>query len=85
MLACNRDIYVMIQLMTFATHSVITEEECSLGYLLLRCLRLFLVLDMYTALEVHTEDTIAQGCEAVQAFGKLIKVSQSYFIYRCQI
>lgn len=65
----------MIQLMTFATHSVITEEECPLGYLLLRCLRLFLVLDMYTALEVHTEDTIARGCEAVQAFGKLIKVS----------
>ncbi|KAF7980011.1 hypothetical protein HWV62_40118 [Athelia sp. TMB] len=60
----------MLKAIVFATHSVITAAACPLGYLLLRCLRLFVVVDMYTALEVHTEDTIAEGREAVRAFGR---------------
>ncbi|KZP29511.1 hypothetical protein FIBSPDRAFT_727366 [Athelia psychrophila] len=53
----------------FATHNVITEAACPLGYLLLKCLRSYLVVDMYVALEVHTQTTIQAGRAAVLAFG----------------
>lgn len=61
--------------MIFATHSVVTAADCPLGYLLLRCIRAFLVVDMYTGFEVHTDDTLAQERESVQAYGNLIQVS----------
>ena len=41
---------------------------------MLRCLRSYLVIDMYFALEVHTEDTIAAGRAEVLNFSSLIKV-----------
>jgi len=41
---------------------------------LLRCLRSYLVIDMYFALEVHTEETIAAGKAEVLRFSSLIKV-----------
>ncbi|KAF7973288.1 hypothetical protein HWV62_15663 [Athelia sp. TMB] len=63
----------IMQLTVFATQSVLTEDACPVGYLLLRCLRAFLVFDMYAALEVHTEDTITLGREAVTNFGILMK------------
>lgn len=65
----------MTQLAIFAMHSVLTEEACPLGYLLLRCLRSFNIVDTYTALEVHTTERIASGREALQKYGKLLNVS----------
>lgn len=32
-------------------------------------------MDLYAALEVHTEETIAKSREAVKDFGSLLKVS----------
>ncbi|KZP33133.1 hypothetical protein FIBSPDRAFT_721651, partial [Athelia psychrophila] len=53
----------------FATYNVITEAACPLGYLLLKCLRTYLIVDMYVALEVHTQTTIQEGRAAILAFG----------------
>ena len=59
----------------FASHNVLTETESPLGYDLLCCLRAYLEITMWEALEVHTEETIASGREAVKRFGKLVAVS----------
>lgn len=58
----------------FAAHAIMTEDECPLGYLLLHCIRLFLEVDMYVALKVHTTDTICAGQHAVQAFSTYLQV-----------
>ncbi|KAJ3555947.1 hypothetical protein NM688_g2296 [Phlebia brevispora] len=63
----------------FAAHHVVTEEACPLGFLLLCCIRAYLEHDMYLAMEVHTEETIALGCAALSEFGALIDIlSQRY-------
>ncbi|THH15028.1 hypothetical protein EW146_g5390 [Bondarzewia mesenterica] len=43
------------------------------GYLLLRCIRIYLVLDMYASLDVHTDETIAAGERALLQFESHIK------------
>ena len=58
----------------YAAHAIITEDECPVGYLLLRCIRLFLEVDMYASLEVHTTDTVCAGRHAVQAFSTYLQV-----------
>lgn len=60
----------------YATHNVLTREDCKFGYKLLQCIRSYLVVDMYMALEVHTKDTIAAGRAAVSTFGNKLQVIQ---------
>jgi hypothetical protein len=55
-------------------HTEILEETDPHGYLLLRCLRSYIILDMYAALEVHTTETIAAGRAEVLKFSALMKV-----------
>jgi hypothetical protein len=59
----------------YAAHTVLLKDESPLGYLLLRCLRSYIVLDMYAALEVHTTETIAAGRAEVLRFSALMNVS----------
>jgi hypothetical protein len=59
----------------FISHNVLTEKESPHGYRLLRCLRAYLDLTMWEALDVHTEETIASGRKAVKRFGNLLSVS----------
>ncbi|KAI5985055.1 hypothetical protein EDD15DRAFT_2390223 [Pisolithus albus] len=47
-----------------------TEKE---GYLLLRCLRAYIEIDLYTALELHTANSLAAGREALSTFNVLMK------------
>ncbi|KAG2144052.1 hypothetical protein BD769DRAFT_1625688 [Suillus cothurnatus] len=54
----HEDISKMI---VYATHDILTEGDCSIGYLLLRCVHLYIELDMYASLEVHTAETISNG------------------------
>ena len=61
----------------YASHNVLTETESPHGYRLLCCLRAYLDLTMWEALEVHTEETIASGRKAVKRLGKLVTVSNS--------
>lgn len=63
------------QMFIFISHNVLTEKESPHGYHLLCCLRAYLDLTMWEALEVHTEETIASGREAVTRLGKLMSVS----------
>ncbi|KAG2117138.1 uncharacterized protein F5147DRAFT_811351, partial [Suillus discolor] len=61
------------KMVIYAAHTIVTEDECPIGYLLLRCIRLFLEVDLYAALEVHTADTIRAGRHAVQAFSTYLQ------------
>jgi hypothetical protein len=64
------------QLLTFAAHAVLPNAgESKLAYLLLRCIRAYLEVDWYAALEVHTTKTIAAGQAALQEFSELMDVS----------
>ncbi|KAG2111909.1 uncharacterized protein F5147DRAFT_744606 [Suillus discolor] len=56
----------------YAMHDVLTEHDSLLGYLLLRCVCLYLEMDIYAALEVHTSDTISEGQHTIQAFMALM-------------
>ncbi|KAG2101790.1 hypothetical protein BD769DRAFT_1697154 [Suillus cothurnatus] len=66
----HEDISKMI---IYATHNIFTEHDSPLGYLLLRCTRLYIEMDIYAALEVHTANTITEGRHTVQAFTALIQ------------
>ncbi|KAG2156288.1 hypothetical protein DEU56DRAFT_867752 [Suillus clintonianus] len=46
---------------------------CKLGHLLLRCIRYYMELDMYTSFEVQTEDTISAGRFALQKFSEVME------------
>ncbi|KAG1771406.1 hypothetical protein EV702DRAFT_977341 [Suillus placidus] len=61
------------KLILYATHGILTEHDSPFGYLLLRCVRLYLEIDTYAAFEVHTTSTINAGRSAVQAFTALMK------------
>lgn len=62
------------QLLIYVAHTMLTEDDNPLGYLLLRCLRSYLVVDMFAALVVLTEDTIAAGRAELRVFSGLIQV-----------
>lgn len=64
----------------FVSHNVLTEQESPHGYHLLRCLRVYLDLTMWEALEVHTEETLAFGREAVKRLGEILAVS--WFLFK---
>ncbi|KAG1898719.1 uncharacterized protein F5891DRAFT_1129341 [Suillus fuscotomentosus] len=66
----HEDISKMI---IYAMHNILTEEASPLGYLLVRCVRLYLEVDMYAAFEVHTTNTISEGRSAVQALAAFMK------------
>ncbi|KAG1878522.1 hypothetical protein C8R48DRAFT_745205 [Suillus tomentosus] len=61
------------------------EDISKLPYLLLRCIREYVNVDMYAALEVHTSKTIAAGCQAVREFTQLLDVSHSLCHYHDEI
>lgn len=63
----------------YATHNILMEDDSPLGYLLLRCVRLYLEVDIYAALEVHTTNTISEGRSAVQALTAFMKVGLNFF------
>jgi len=61
-------------MIVYAAHNIVTEKDSPFGYLLLRCIRLYLEVDMYSALEVHTADTISAGRHAFNTFSALLEV-----------
>lgn len=58
----------------YATHNVLTKHDSPLSYLLLRCIHLYLEMDIYAVLEVHTTNMINEGRHTVQAFTVLMGV-----------
>jgi len=63
-----------MQMVIFATHNIITHSEHPGGYLLLKVLRSYIALDMFSAFEVHTAVTIAAGHKELLHFSKALKV-----------
>ncbi|KAG1761725.1 hypothetical protein EDD22DRAFT_619601 [Suillus occidentalis] len=53
------------KLIVFAAHTVFDRDTDPEAYLLLRCIRSYVEFNMYASLEVHTEDTINNGREAL--------------------
>jgi hypothetical protein len=64
--------FLELQIALFVLHNVLTDQR---GFLLLKCLRSYIELDMYASLEVHTAQTIADGRAELQNFSKLLTVS----------
>ncbi|KAG1735740.1 uncharacterized protein EDB91DRAFT_1083640 [Suillus paluster] len=61
------------QLITFMAHDVLPNaDESKVAYLLLRCIRAYLDMNLYAALEVQTTTTIAGGREALEKFSELM-------------
>ncbi|KAJ6459099.1 hypothetical protein C8R45DRAFT_942523 [Mycena sanguinolenta] len=46
----------------------------SLGLKLLKCVRVYLELDLLVGLELHNTNTITAGCRQLQTFNKLLKI-----------
>ncbi|KAG2138254.1 hypothetical protein BD769DRAFT_1384774 [Suillus cothurnatus] len=65
----HEDISKMI---IFMAQNVLSCTNSELGYLLPHCIRCYVDLDVYAALEVHTEDTIAAGRDALSRFSMLM-------------
>lgn len=53
---------------------MLTQSESPHGYLLLQLLRTYLVIDTFSAMEVHTEETIADGREEIRNFEQKMTV-----------
>ncbi|KAG2142988.1 hypothetical protein DEU56DRAFT_870535 [Suillus clintonianus] len=60
------------RMIIFAAQNILTPTESENGYLLLRCICLFVEFDIYASLEVHTEDTIATRRETLCKFVVLL-------------
>lgn len=63
------------QISPFVTHSYLEERESPVGYLLLKCIRSYLIVDSYLTMAVHTEDTMAEGEVELLKFGEHLNVS----------
>ncbi|KAG8220742.1 hypothetical protein J3R82DRAFT_2155 [Butyriboletus roseoflavus] len=60
------------KILVFASHGVLTEQDNCAGYLLLRCIRAYVMFDLYIALEVQTSNTITSGQEALTSLSVLL-------------
>ncbi|KAG1867513.1 hypothetical protein C8R48DRAFT_747364 [Suillus tomentosus] len=57
----------------FAAQRILRRSQSKLGHLLLRCIHHYIDLDMYAGFEVHTEDTISAGRQALREFSALME------------
>lgn len=64
----------------FCAYNILTEAESPDGFILLKLLRRYLELHMYTSLSVHTSSTLADGEEALIEFETMVKVCSGYII-----
>ncbi|KAG2093553.1 hypothetical protein BD769DRAFT_1615706 [Suillus cothurnatus] len=62
------------KLIVFAAHNVFQRDVDPHVYLLLRCIRSYVELNMYASLEVHTEDTIRDGRNTLSKFAELMDI-----------
>ncbi|KAG2145458.1 uncharacterized protein EDB93DRAFT_1241120 [Suillus bovinus] len=62
----------ILKLILFVAHDVLNPETHKSGYLLLQCIQAHLDVDMFTALEVHTTQTLAAGRAALDEFSRLM-------------
>ncbi|KAG2090890.1 uncharacterized protein F5147DRAFT_755445 [Suillus discolor] len=63
----------ILKMAIFAAQRILRHSQSKLGYLLLRCIHHYINPDIYTGFEVHTEDTISAGRQALQRFSVLME------------
>jgi hypothetical protein len=61
-------------MIVFASHNILDKGHLA-NFALLKCIRYYLVMDMYAALDVHTSETIRAGCQSVLEFSDALQVS----------
>ncbi|KAG2135968.1 hypothetical protein DEU56DRAFT_913061 [Suillus clintonianus] len=61
------------KLVLFTAQDIFHQSQSKLGYLLLRCIRYYIELDIYASFEVHTEETIAAGRATLDMFSELME------------
>ena len=66
------------EITTFITHDILTNDKNPDGYLLLRLLRCYLILDTYASMEVHTTETLEKGEEALRYYAAIMQVGQHF-------
>ncbi|KAJ4476792.1 hypothetical protein C8R41DRAFT_869631 [Lentinula lateritia] len=66
--------YDISRLFLFAAHDVIPEKEDKAAYTLLKVMRKYINMIMYSGLNVQTSDTIALGHSAIKNFVDMLKV-----------
>lgn len=62
----------------FITHDILTNDKNPHGYLLLRLLRSYLILDTYASLEVHTSETLEKGEGVLRHYAAIMQVEQNF-------
>ncbi|KAF9464619.1 hypothetical protein BDZ94DRAFT_1353444 [Collybia nuda] len=70
----NRDIS---KIFLFAAHDILPKDRDPSGYLLLKCLRSYLNIWMYSNFDLHTEGSIQDGCNELQRFASLMQEYES--------
>ncbi|KAJ3509195.1 hypothetical protein NLJ89_g5347 [Agrocybe chaxingu] len=63
----------LLKIALFVCHSAFDWDNHLRGYWLLRVLRKYLICDIYASLDVQTEDTIAAGRQALNAFAEALQ------------
>jgi hypothetical protein len=66
---------MLLQVLIFASHHILTQNNCPDGFLLLKLLCSYLELDMYASLTVHTDVTIELGKAEFLRFDEVLQVS----------
>ena len=62
------------QSIVHASHSVFRKAKSKQGYMLLKCLRRYIVLDILAGLEVHMESTLRLYANELVKYSQAIKV-----------
>jgi len=70
------------QIVMFTSHHILTKDNSSDGFVLLKLLQSYLELDMYTSLTIHTKSTLAAGEAELRNFENLLKVLKSFLYSR---
>ncbi len=66
--------YASHQVIMFSSHNLLTKDTSPAGFILLRLLRSYLELDMFSSLSVQTESTLAAGKMELAIFERIAKV-----------
>jgi hypothetical protein len=58
-------------------HDLLTHSSDRAGHALLKAVRIYLNLDMFTAMETHTPSTIDRISDEISTFGSQIEVQSN--------
>ncbi|KAK0486445.1 hypothetical protein IW261DRAFT_1416225 [Armillaria novae-zelandiae] len=66
--------YEALSKLIFIAHAIFMAANDPIGYILLRALRVYMELDVYTSLTLHTSDTLRDGRVRIPIFAGVIEI-----------